>query len=601
MSLQHAAQYLAAQGRGPDTMLVHMSRDEVSDLQKAARAYGGSLSINPETGLPEAGFFDEVKKVGKAILPAAAGAVLGPLGFGLSPLTAGLTAGAIRGVTSGSLEKGLMFGLGAYGGAGLSAGLANLGTGAISQAAGAGLGEEAAQQAVADQLAQSSLTDKLSAGARYAFDNPMNALKGLGGGSAIKGIGTLGAALSPAMLGSPQTTTSMPTASSPQRQYYSYDPGRVKDPEAGYTGAASGERRYFEPTFKRLASGGTTSDDRFSGNRYVFAPAQTITSNPASGLSALQNPFESQEEYEYIYDPVAQKFIRAVKPKKETPKTENSTTSSRNNSGDSGIDGGSIGGTSGSVNPADTIAIGQALQSYGDMFGGLAPGGWAASALGGAIANSGISALGAMESAAAKAEAEGIAAAQAQAAAIAAEMAAMYGDEAIGAADAAAANAAANQAGISAAFGNADSTYGGPSTSTSDASTSTGDASSSASDHGAGIDASGMYNMGGITALARGGYSHLGDYSDGGRLLRGPGDGVSDSIPATIANKRPARLADGEFVVPARIVSELGNGSTEAGARKLYAMMDRVQRARGKTTGKGKVAKNTRADKYLPA
>jgi hypothetical protein len=101
--------------------------------------------------------------------------------------------------------------------------------------------------------------------------------------------------------------------------------------------------------------------------------------------------------------------------------------------------------------------------------------------------------------------------------------------------------------------------------------------------------------------LARGGISHLGDYSDGGRLLRGPGDGVSDSIPATIANKRPARLADGEFVVPARIVSELGNGSTEAGARKLYAMMDRVQRARGKTTGKGKVAKNTRAEKYLPA
>jgi hypothetical protein len=105
----------------------------------------------------------------------------------------------------------------------------------------------------------------------------------------------------------------------------------------------------------------------------------------------------------------------------------------------------------------------------------------------------------------------------------------------------------------------------------------------------------------GMQKMARGGVSHLGDYSDGGRLLRGPGDGVSDSIPATIANKRPARLADGEFVIPARIVSELGNGSTEAGARKLYAMMDRVQRARGKTTGKGKVAKNTRAEKYLPA
>jgi hypothetical protein len=109
---------------------------------------------------------------------------------------------------------------------------------------------------------------------------------------------------------------------------------------------------------------------------------------------------------------------------------------------------------------------------------------------------------------------------------------------------------------------------------------------------------------GGLMAMARGGMAqqfNLGDYSDGGRLLRGPGDGVSDSIPASIGGKRPARLADGEFVVPARIVSELGNGSTEAGARKLYAMMDRVQSARRGTVGRGRVAKNSRSDKHLPA
>jgi len=110
------------------------------------------------------------------------------------------------------------------------------------------------------------------------------------------------------------------------------------------------------------------------------------------------------------------------------------------------------------------------------------------------------------------------------------------------------------------------------------------------------------YAMGGMPGYAMGGLGTLGGYSDGGRLLRGPGDGVSDSIPATIGRKRqPARLADGEFVIPARIVSELGNGSTDAGAKKLYAMMDRVQRARRKTTGKNKVAANSRADKYLPA
>ena len=94
---------------------------------------------------------------------------------------------------------------------------------------------------------------------------------------------------------------------------------------------------------------------------------------------------------------------------------------------------------------------------------------------------------------------------------------------------------------------------------------------------------------------------NLGGYSDGGRLLKGPGDGVSDSIPASIGGRQPARLADGEFVIPARIVSELGNGSTEAGARKLYAMMDRVQKGRKKSVGKGKVAVDSKSDKHLPA
>jgi hypothetical protein len=97
---------------------------------------------------------------------------------------------------------------------------------------------------------------------------------------------------------------------------------------------------------------------------------------------------------------------------------------------------------------------------------------------------------------------------------------------------------------------------------------------------------------------AAGGIANLGGYSDGGRLLKGPGDGVSDSIPAMIGKRQPARLADGEFVIPARIVSELGNGSTEAGARKLYAMMDRIKKARGKTKN---IAADTKSDKHLPA
>ena len=105
---------------------------------------------------------------------------------------------------------------------------------------------------------------------------------------------------------------------------------------------------------------------------------------------------------------------------------------------------------------------------------------------------------------------------------------------------------------------------------------------------------------GGMMGYATGGgISSLGTYSDGGRMLRGPGDGVSDSIPATIGGHQKAALADGEFVIPARIVSEIGNGSSDAGARKLYAMMEKIQQARKKTTKN--VAADTKAEKYLPA
>jgi hypothetical protein len=97
-------------------------------------------------------------------------------------------------------------------------------------------------------------------------------------------------------------------------------------------------------------------------------------------------------------------------------------------------------------------------------------------------------------------------------------------------------------------------------------------------------------------AMAGGGY--LGGYSDGGRMLKGPGDGMSDNIPATIAGKQPARLADGEFVVPADVVSHLGNGSTDAGAKQLYAMMNRVRKAR---TGNPKQGKQIKPAKYMAA
>lgn len=95
-----------------------------------------------------------------------------------------------------------------------------------------------------------------------------------------------------------------------------------------------------------------------------------------------------------------------------------------------------------------------------------------------------------------------------------------------------------------------------------------------------------------------GGISDLGTYSDGGRMLKGRGDGMSDSIPGVIGGKRPARLADGEFVVPADVVSHLGNGSTDAGAKQLYKMMDKVRAAR---TGTRKQGRQINPRRFMPA
>ena len=94
------------------------------------------------------------------------------------------------------------------------------------------------------------------------------------------------------------------------------------------------------------------------------------------------------------------------------------------------------------------------------------------------------------------------------------------------------------------------------------------------------------------------GVGTIGSYSDGGQMLKGPGDGMSDSIPAKIGKHQPARLADSEFVVPADVVSHLGNGSSDAGAKQLYAMMDRVRKAR---TGNKKQGKEIKPQKYMPA
>lgn len=98
--------------------------------------------------------------------------------------------------------------------------------------------------------------------------------------------------------------------------------------------------------------------------------------------------------------------------------------------------------------------------------------------------------------------------------------------------------------------------------------------------------------MGGLQSLAQGGKSSLPP-----RYLDGHTDGMADKVPAHIDNRRPAALSDGEFVVPADVVSHLGNGNSTAGAKRLYEMMDRIRAARTGTTKQGK---QINPDKFLP-
>jgi hypothetical protein len=92
------------------------------------------------------------------------------------------------------------------------------------------------------------------------------------------------------------------------------------------------------------------------------------------------------------------------------------------------------------------------------------------------------------------------------------------------------------------------------------------------------------YATGGIATMAK------------GRYLAGATDGMADKIPARIGGKQEARLSHGEFVIPADVVGHLGNGNSEAGAKRLYAMMDKIRKAR---TGTAKQGKQINPDKFL--
>jgi hypothetical protein len=518
MSLQHAAKHLASKGRGPDTELIHMTKGEINGLQQLAMAGGGSLTINPHTGLVEAGFLSKMlPMIAGAAAMYFSGGTAAPLIAGMSnAATIGLGMGAFETARTGSIQKGLMAGMGAYGGAGLAGGL--MGAGA-QQVAGETLAKEgiAAGEVVPANFAETagrtatpaqlelartgaSSADLMSKGVGSlgqsgGFANLGNTMATSGGPS----LGRAGFALAAPMLlqsGNQQPQTPVGDNVMPQR--LQYNPGIATNPQTGqpYTpppdvpgydnlGQDFGKQQNYFPTagYQNITPEQAKAIRGYAGG----GPVEAMSNSNALGINTdypLSNAFQGTFANAY-QTPVPQNVVRGA-----TDTGVNSMTGEMNEFAEGGLN-----------------LSGEYSRNLKDE----------------------------LENTYAKAE--------------------RSGDK------------------------------------------STMRSVKSESELRERIKNPKMYAAGGLSAAA----SHLGDYSDGGRLLKGPGDGVSDSIPATIGNKRPARLADGEFVVPARIVSELGNGSTEAGARKLYAMLDRVQSARKKSIGKGKVAKNSRADNLLPA
>ena len=563
MSLHVAAQHLKSRGRGPDTELVHMSKNELKGLQALALANGGSLTINPDTGLVEAGFLEQ-------ILPMAAGAALTYFSGGaLAPWASALIVGGGYGAATGSVEKGLMAGLGAYGGAGLTSSLASAGSQAAAEQAGtaategfkqtteqavtAGLnqptsanfiptetggfnpttGQERTRQTLTDQAAQNyinpqnfpgltptqiqasqaGLPDAIRQGAA-----PEQYMRGLGQASSIQGTGY-----------GTQVAQGVPQIGSVLAE----NPGAalsVAAPLLMQDQTSVGPAGYQEDEYDRRLKGFKLSSN--------YRAAEPVQPNPyyqaqyaAGGVAQINGPVERMSANALGGDanmyPQSQQQRTYFATPTQMPASAEVT---RNNqySGVTMASGGVTGYASrGRVNVAQNYLDNQEQQNT------VLP------------------------------ESVGV------------PRTGIYRDTDVD---------TARKDALTATLVRLNKTRKG------------------AGMKSIGLPKTAIKGLGQpeVEEAAAGGTMryNLGGYSDGGRMLKGPGDGMSDSIPASIAGKQPARLADGEFVVPADVVSHLGNGSTDAGAKKLYSMMDKIRKPR---TGKKKQAPAVKAHKFMPA
>ena len=589
MSLQLAAQHLAAQGRGPDKQLVHMSPREVAGLQALAMSHGGSLSINPETGLPEAGALDNLLPmiIGAGLMFATGGAAGAAIIPGLSnAATIGLGIGGLETLRTGNLQKGIMAGLGAYGGAGLTAGLAGPGMAVTNPAAPQMAMEQAAQAAAPYEFGAATAAEQAAIQNAQAAQN---ALAAQTSGVVPRAAGAIPEAA--AQYANPYAFTTEQAFAPGNRLVYTERLGLVPPFESPAV-TMYPDGTVFQPT-SAISSAGTPADHIFfeaASNQDVAhsvrlpavelksAATQPVTSAPvARAAAAPAAPVFDPAVYNQaaINQDLAGAAVRVPAAPSFDPAAFNQAAINQD-----------LAGAAVRVPTTTDLAFNQAAINQ-DIAGAAIRGPSTFAERFSAMPNKDLAKYG-------LAAAAPVLLAPPE-----------YDQPELDREQYRYAYSPGPVMPPTRMGDVGEYTYfrpqytrlamGGPV-----------EAMSAANVYDmqnarGGVSDMGIDNSTGMQKMARGGISDLGDYSDGGRLLKGPGDGVSDSIPAMIGRKQPARLADGEFVVPARIVSELGNGSTDAGARKLYAMMDRIQKARGKTVGKGKVAKNSKAEKYLPA
>jgi hypothetical protein len=570
MSLQLIAKQMEAKGRGGDSVLVHMTPEEVAGLQKLAESAGGSLTVNPETGLVEANFL-------KRMLPTLVGIGVGAF--------AGPVAGAAAGAAVGGYQAKrndqdvgmgmLMGGLGGYGGGAMGAGLTAAGAGAAGAAAPTAAGATAAPLTASQSLSQAGqgLTAiGTDAAKRAAFAKSV-------------GMSGLGMAAAP-MMAPGKAPGEIPTDD--EMIVYDYDVGRTGADTS--TMNTSAELTHFQPTYSNrrkvlagdyfnAAEGGEVADaapadDGVAGGMtgaskaaFDYLMGNAASSAPAGGianLAARSTPGVGADNM-YAYDPVTGTFLR-------NPNVPGAATSG-SRIGTSLADFGGGGGYT-DFNPGWTNMSDAERAAY-----------YAENPTMGAITRAGQPALGFLPGGSALFAAQeymdpGFRQAQENI---------TYGISAPPSAGKGYSIDNSLETGgggydYSGIDSSAYDSYGGES----------GGIGASHSDYGdSGYD--GNWAQGGLLGLAKGGmksggfvvpadvvsmvgegntdagYSRIKSMIPGATAIKGKDGGQADTVKTSIEGKQPARVAHGEMYVPPETVKRMG------GAKKLYAMMDRVR------------------------